>query len=205
MPHLIPIRGRPSVPLAFEVVRQLTSGDLFKLSLEGGELTAVAPIQRIRETHRRRARLIAQGRPLNEVAILCDCTPARLHQLMVDPTFTNLVAYFREQIDEATVDAGIRMQERLIDVAELATAEIQDRLEDVAERKKLNIDQLRRLSESALDRTIAPPRTAVPGGPSPIAITFNIPGRGLNPQMTVEHEPAEPAVVPELAGPKDPG
>ena len=175
MPFL-PARGRPATPVLFEVLGELTAADLGRLALEAGPRVAVPPIQRVREIHRKQAELVAQGLSFMEIAARCDTTPQRLTQLMDDPSFTNLVEYFRVQTEEVRIAVTERVLERYTDITELASDEIQRRLEDPAERAKMSIDELRRLQESAGDRSITPPRTAEKAQQPPVSITFTIPG-----------------------------
>lgn len=198
MVQIIPVRGRPAAPIAFEVVRELGAADIFRLVAAPGPKTGVAPIQKIREIHRRQARLIAEGLKITDVAIRCDTTPARLHQQMEDPSFINLIAYYREQADDVTVETVTRIQERLVDIADAATAEIYDRLDDEGKRAGLPFGELRKAAELGLDRTVAPPKSAGAGVQAPVQITFNIPGRGLRETRTLEPEP-DPALPPSKA------
>jgi|HubBroStandDraft_2_1064218.scaffolds.fasta_scaffold141923_1 hypothetical protein len=91
MPDLIPSRGAVAEPLVLEVVRELTPGDIARLS--EAPKVGVPMIQRLRATHHRQAQLLAAGHSLTEVAAIVGCTTARLTQLQNDPTFIDLVAY----------------------------------------------------------------------------------------------------------------
>lgn len=169
---LPPRRGAVAQPVHLELVRELTEADLARLP--GALPVALNPIKRAREIHHRQAQLVAGGRKAVEIAAICGCTPERIHQLKLDPTFQHLVAYYQNQVSEIEYETHKRVQGKLVDVLELATDEIQERLENETARKLLPMNELRKVAEFAADRTIAPPR-ATQGGPAlpPTKIELN--------------------------------
>lgn len=164
-------RGRATLPLHLEVLRPLTADDLPRLA--EAPKTNVPTVQRLRAIHHRQAQLLAQGRSHGEVAAIVGVTTQRLTQLMVDPAFTQLVAYYQDQIMVLALEDGARLRDKIIDVGEMAVDELRDRMEDDQRRKNLPIGEVRKIAEFAMDRTVAPPKTAMPPNTAPAAITFN--------------------------------
>jgi hypothetical protein len=137
-------------------------------------------LQKLRATHHRQAQLLAQGLSVNEVAVIVGCTPQRLVQLQVDPTFTELVSYYQDQILSAMIEDSARLRDKIVDVGEMAVDELRDRLEDDTRRSKLPVGEIRKIAEFAMDRTVAPPKAAPAPQVAPAAITINF-GTGLRP------------------------
>jgi hypothetical protein len=170
-PDLIPQRGAIAEPLLLEVDRQISAADLARA---GDAPKVTVPIlQKLRATHHRQALLLAQGKPVREVAMIVGCTPQRLTQLMVDPTFVELVEYYKDQVIAAMLSDAARLQDKLVDVGEMAVDEIRDRLEDDQKRGNMPVGELRKIAELALDRTVAPPKNAAPASTAPATVTIN--------------------------------
>ena len=192
-PDLIPSRGAFSEPLLMEVTRQLTAQDLTRLA--DAPKVSVPILQKLRATHHRQAQLLAEGRKINEVAAIVGCTPQRLTQLMVDPTFTELVAFYQDQNMVGMLEDAARLRDKLVDVGEMAVDELRARLETDDGIKKVRTSELRQIAEMAMDRTVAPPKAAPPPSSAPAAITINF-GTSLrnienDPVKTIEGKVAE--------------
>jgi hypothetical protein len=170
-PDLIPARGAVAEQLLLEVERELTADDLLRLA--DAPKVSVPILQKLRATHHRQAQLIAQGKPLNQVAAIVGCTTQRLVQLQVDPMFTELVAFYQDQIMVLALEDGARMRDKLVDVGEMAVDELRERLEDDTKRSGMQTEQVRKIAEMALDRTVAPPKTAAPPNTTPVSVTLN--------------------------------
>lgn len=168
---IIPNRGAIAEPLLMEVERELTQQDLARL----GEAPKVSvPIlQKLRATHHRQAQLLASGKTVSEVAMIVGCTVQRLVQLQVDPTFAELVAFYQDQVMTAMMEDTVRLQAKIVDVGEMAVDELQARLEDDDKRAKMPVGEVRKIAEFAMDRTVAPAKTAPPPNTAPSAITIN--------------------------------
>lgn len=202
-PDLIPSRGAIAEPLFMEVTRELSANDLARAH-EAPKVN-VPVLQRLRATHHRQASLLASGKSLKEVAAIVGCTPQRLTQLQSDPTFTDLVAYYADQIMVIALEDGARLRDKLIDVGELAVDEIRDRLEDDQKRKNMPIGEIRKIAEFAMDRTVAPPKAAPPTNTTPTSVTLNF-GTPINredPTITLEHSgsPPNPELPPNPRSP----
>jgi len=156
------------------VERELTHEDIMELATQPKARVAAPVLQKLRASHHRIAREMAQGKSAVEVAALVGRTPQRVRDLMKDPAFTNLVAYYEDQVHETTIDQAQTLQETWIDIAQLATDEIIERLEDPTSLKTIPVAELRQLATAGSDRTVAPPRQATPIAQPPMQVTFNM-------------------------------
>lgn len=205
VPNNIPRRGRPAAPLVLEAVRELTPEDL--LRLPQAPKTGVPILQKLRAIHHRQAQLLASGRSPTEVAAIVGVTVQRLVQLQVDPAFAQLVAYYHDQMMTAELENATRLAAKIIDVGELAVDELRERLEDDDKRRKVHIGEIRKIAEFAMDRTVAPPKTALPTQNAPQAITINFGTPIKKPPATLEGEATEseaPLLLPPTADEPDP-
>jgi hypothetical protein len=188
--NLLPKRGRPGSLIMMEVERELTPGDFAALAMSGGgKLIGPQMIQRLHSRHHRAAQGVAAGKSMREVALLTGYTPQRVSDLCKDPAFSELVATYQASMADANIDAKVEVDAMLIDIAKTASAEIRDRLEDDEQRKQIPLGELRQISQMALDRTVAPPKTATPAANIPTKITFNIGTRDLRPKEIIDVTP----------------
>lgn len=191
----LPARGRPASPLLMEVTRALTAGDLDRLS--EAPKVSVPTVQRLRAIHHRQAQLLAQGKKVSEVAAIVGCSVQRIVQLQVDPAFTQLVEYYSDQIMVLALEDGARLRDKLIDLGEQAVDELRDRMEDDTKRQSMPVGEVRKIAEFAMDRTVAPPKTAVPPNSAPAAITINF-GTALR------NVPTDDEDAPQIEGKVEP-
>jgi hypothetical protein len=191
-PDLIPSRGAIAEPLLMEVERELTREDLTRLG--DAPKVSVPILQKLRATHHRQAQLLAKGHSPTEVAAIVGCTVQRLVQLQVDPTFTELVSYYQDQIMSAMIQDSARLADKLVDLGELAVDELRERMEDDDKRKNMQTGNVLKIAEFAMDRTVAPPKatTNAQAAPSAITINFGTPLRVVEPltsdQKVIEHK-----------------
>lgn len=167
---LIPKRGKFSL-LGLEVVRELNLSELPQLALIPP--TGPPEIQAVSARHKLQARLVAEGRSNLEVADIVGCTPQRIYQLKQMKTFQELVSYFQDQIQEGGIEDAQRFQGKLLQAGELALDELNERLGDDQQRKLLPVGELRKITEMAADRTVAPSKSAPQGTSPPQSITLN--------------------------------
>jgi hypothetical protein len=168
---LLPSRGRVASPLLLEVRAELKPDDLLRLS--EAPKTTVPVLQKLRAVHHHQARLMAQGKTHGEIAAIIGCSVQRLVQLNVDPAFMSLVEYYKDQLMEQMLSDSARLQDKIVDVGEMAVDELHERLEDDDKRRKLPIGEVRKIAEFAMDRTVAPMKTAAPPNATPTAVTIN--------------------------------
>lgn len=175
---LVPQRGALSV-LTIEVERELTREDLLDLV----QLPSVGPppIKVLSARHRRQAQLLAEGKSVEIVAQALGTTSARLYQLKRDPTFAALIAEYADQIQERFFKENERLQEKLLAAGETAIDEINHRLEGGKPESDVPYGELRKTVEMAMDRTVAPPKTAINQPQPPAQITLNF-GTKLKPR-----------------------
>jgi hypothetical protein len=176
---IIPSRGAVAEPLLLEVTRALTADDLGRLS--EAPKVGVPLLKKLRAVHHQQAQLLASGKSVKDVAAIIGCTTQRIIQLQTDPSFNDLVQYYRDQTMVTMLEDTARIQRKLVDVGEIAIDEIRDRLEDDAKLGSMDVKELRQIAQFAMDRTVAPPK-AVQNQPAPAAaITINFGTKVGNP------------------------
>lgn len=189
----LPARGAVrGLPLILEVERELTAEDIVSLAVEGARPVAPPALQQIRAVHHAAARFCAQGLSDVEVALRVGRTPQRIRDLKLDPAFKNLVSVYAASVEDKAFEDGERLRGKLVDAAEIAIDEITERLESPAQRSRIPVGELRQIATMGLDRTVAPPKTAVPATSVPQNITFNIGTKDLRPgddTKLIEQEP----------------
>lgn len=123
-------RGRrPSKPpLHFEVVRDLVPEDAMEWdrapARQVGEPGGTASLQKLRTIHHQIARMLALGEKQINISAILGITPARIQQLLHDPTFLELLDHYKTVEHEASV--SIRHRFQLLGTTGLE--ELQDRL-----------------------------------------------------------------------------
>lgn len=138
--------GRPRTEAPAVFVGDLEEGDLKVLEALG---RPVAPptLKTIRAKHHTIARCLAQGMKVSEVAIVAQCTSARVSQLQKDPTFKELVDFYIGKVDEVYFDRHRALSDLSVDAIE----ELSSRLEVAPE--EFSISDLQRVVTMAADRT----------------------------------------------------
>lgn len=171
--ELLPGRGRIAAPLELEVQRELTASDLLQLATPEMRPAAAPVLQRIRATHHRQALLLAQGYSAVDVASIVGSTPQRVRDLMKDPAFSDLMSQYADSAITELLEDTHRIQAKLVDLGEAAIDEMHDRVTDPEKIKAIPLGELRKISELALDRTVAPPKTAEKKEATPTNITIS--------------------------------
>lgn len=92
-------RGRIATKIEILGVRELTREDLACLR----EPRDVPAVQKLRDSHHRLARLIASGLKINEAAAAAGFSAARAYVLHIDPSFQDLVATYRKEVNAAFI------------------------------------------------------------------------------------------------------
>jgi hypothetical protein len=137
-------RGRPDTPPLY--LRDLAPEDAAGLLDRPLAAMGTRAVTRIRTTHHMAARLLAEGRASVEVGAMTGYTPARINQLQKDPTFQELVAHYKDQVEAKYLN----VHERLASLGIRVTEEIMERLEE--DPDSFSNEELRKLAESTLDR-----------------------------------------------------
>src|SRR5262245_4844378 len=125
--------GAPQVNTkdSIEVVRALVPADLSALADPRGVVSP--PIKQIRESHHLLARCVAMGWSLREISDKTGYSYSRISILKRDPTFEQLVATYREKVNEIRDDVA---RDHFVQLAALhgdVIEELQDRLEEQPE------------------------------------------------------------------------
>lgn len=182
----VPARGAVMAPLFVEVIRTLTAEDIVALA-NNPELVPQEPTQKLRAVHHRMAMLLSEGKSISEVAAITSYTTARIGQLQKDPGFQNLMGYYHDQLITAHMEDAIRLQGKLVDIAEMAADEIVERLDDAETIKKVPLGELRNLMTMGADRTVAPPKSTTTVINPPHKITLGFGGKGMK-NKTIDND-----------------
>lgn len=106
-PIMPPLR-RGNVPIQlFELVDEVFELDSTHVAIANESLVNPTPLgvlspdlKRIRLTHHRLAQFLASGTPNVVAARLCNMDPGRVNRLMADPAFAELLAYYKDAVEE---------------------------------------------------------------------------------------------------------
>lgn len=179
--------------LNLEVLRELTPEDL--LGKPGGRVAPTEGLVRVRAVHHAQARLLAAGQKPAQVAAALGVSRLTLDSLQDDPTFMELVEYYRDQIDVIYLST----HEEASLLARMAMGELRERLETTP--GKFSENQLRELAIAMLDRTDLPPKTGQAQPVTAPTITFNFGplgvGQGGPGQVTLEGQTEQPLLTVE--------
>lgn len=183
-------RGKANQPVALGYVRDLGREDYdLKASGVSGGSTQAGTLQQLRDTHHSLARLIAGGESQTRAAFMTGRSVSRVSILMADPTFKELVEYYRANRDMAF--EGVN--EELASLGMAATRELRERLETAPD--SFSNGEMRKLAEFALDRTLT--KDSAPGKPPASSVVINIQGvapkaRASTPVVDLEVEEVHP-------------
>src|SRR5690606_35166333 len=95
-------RGRATVPVSTEIVGAVTLADLGLLEEENGSKPGA--LSRIVERHHAMGRMLAGGMKPGEVAVEVGMLRSRMSILQDDPTFQEVVAFYRDNEEEVYED-----------------------------------------------------------------------------------------------------
>lgn len=138
-------RGRAARPVAATAVKELTREDLAMLGAERG--TQAPPIKRLRERHHALARALAGGMSDTEAALITGYDISRVSILKSDPTFRELLEFYRENVDAQYAQLHEVLAGLSVDAAEHLRERLEEQPEDVS------IGQLVEIVKMAADRT----------------------------------------------------
>ena len=116
-PQLLP-------PVEFTIIRELTEADLPILARPGKKEQQGADIVKLHSRHHQIARMIAEGRNRNDIALISGYRPEFISQLQHNPTFNALVAHYSGIGEIAAVDAIERLRALGLEATEI----LQERL-----------------------------------------------------------------------------
>lgn len=167
-------------------VRRLTEEDLAALGTKGAVGAQVPVVQQLKLRHHQVARLLAEGNRPGKVAVMTGYSPSKISTLQQDPAFQELVHYYKEAVDQTYLEA----HSRLAILGLSAVEELQERLDD--QPKSFPTKDLLAVAELALDRSVAPSKSAgrggsAPGGPSaPVAISISFVQPQPKPELIID-------------------
>lgn len=130
-----------------EFVRELVPEDLVLWENTRKPSSTPTPIKRLRERHHQLARALAAGMTVRDAAIMTGYHEPRVSMLLGDPSFKNLVEFYREKKDAAFLEMAQMLSGLSLDAVE----ELRTRLEDNPD--DLSIKQLIELVKLGADRT----------------------------------------------------
>lgn len=136
---------------------QYSLGESRPLTREEGELLhsrrwplPPSPLKRLSQRHHAVARAIASGQMTDvEIAACYNYHKQNIVILRQDPTFMELVEFYRARADAEVMSTF----ERLSGVAADALDLIEERMQDPEERQKISVDQAIRIATMGTDRT----------------------------------------------------
>lgn len=132
-------------------LRPITRDDLPRLARPRDKL--VTTPQRLRNSHHNVARFLAMGQSYTQIAALTGYTPTRIGQLAGAPAMKELVARYREKIDESWADAIDAYTSLAVQNMIAAERQIQDRIDEAdAEGETLPIRELVAITSDRADR-----------------------------------------------------
>lgn len=132
--------GRAKKAFSAEVERELGMEDMATLLEEKG--VAAPQIVQLRERHHALARLIAEGKRPGEAAIICRYSQSRMSILLGDPAFCELVAHYRELVNEEFIDFQAKLAELALDAALILQSRMEDKPDDLSDALVLQIVQV---------------------------------------------------------------
>lgn len=145
------VNGRASKVLSAVQVRELDSCDIALLNEEKG--SKAPALKRLSERHHALARCLASNMAEGEAAITCGYAPSRVSILKADPAFQELLAFYRNDVNQKYID----MHGVLAGLSFDAAMELRERLELDLESepadKKISVGQLMELTKLGADRT----------------------------------------------------
>lgn len=139
------LRGRAAKPLAVSFVRELKPEDMLLTQEEVGVKTPA--LKRLGSRHHSLAKALASGMKPGEAGIVCGYSASRVSILKADPSFQELVEFYKENVDAAFVT----MHEKIAGMSEDALEELQARLEE--EPESFSNKQLLDLVTATADRS----------------------------------------------------
>lgn len=103
--------GKTKVPLTASVTKELTAKDVKEVGVAQVGVHTTPPLKKLRESHHKLARLLAQGYTPHECHLLTGFCKSRISILQADPSFIDLVAYYRDLVQDIFVDTVDRMKQ----------------------------------------------------------------------------------------------
>lgn len=142
---MLRVRGRSEREVGCEVVREIEEADLVRLEGEGR--SEPGRLKRLSERHHAAARHMASGISLFEISVMTGYTAPHLSILKNDPSFRELVSFYKEKADALYADMHTRLAGLSVD----AIDELRERLEE--DPKSIGTAALMEMTKMGADRT----------------------------------------------------
>lgn len=150
--------GAGKSPVTVSVLRDLTEGDKAFLAQQPTAARNGTQLRRLRDSHHKIAKLLADGLDPAEVSQISGYSLSRVYVLANDPTFRELVSFYRENKDKEYSDFHARMASFATD----AVQELHARLDE--EPEKMTNEFLADMVKTLADRT----------GHAPVSKSINV-------------------------------
>ena len=167
--------------IAAEVVRELNVADVALLQSERG--IKPQPLARLRERHHALARNLASGMAPGVAAAICGYELSRVSILQGDPTFRELVEFYREDVNRTYA----QVHETLSGLAVDAAIIIRERMED--EPEKIPTSMLAELVKMGADRT-----GNGPSSKQEVNVNFNLANRLEEARKRIAQRSTQPII-----------
>lgn len=142
-------RQRPSATRQIISVAPITKDDLARLK----EPRRATVVQRLKDSHHFLARLFAAGLNIPEVATRAGMTPERVRRLRKSPAFEQLVAEYRDIVNQTWAESVDDYQELLLGNMIRAELQLSDKLAEAEDgEREIPIRELQAISRDAADR-----------------------------------------------------
>lgn len=116
--------GRRPRAVQAEVTRELTASDLALLATERG--IKPSHIARLSERHHALARCLASGLSVADACAITGYTPSRVSILKGDPSFEELIAFYRGPTAELVQDLGAKMRQNALEAQNILTERLEE-------------------------------------------------------------------------------
>jgi hypothetical protein len=116
--------GRKARPVTAEVIRELTASDIALLGTERG--IKPSHIARLSERHHALARCLASGLSVSDACAITGYTPSRVSILKGDPSFEELIAFYRGPAAELVQDLGAKMRQNALEAQNILTERLEE-------------------------------------------------------------------------------
>lgn len=180
-----PARGRRPSSALMEYVRDLRLSDIQALDSPVPLGIRTPQLTRIRNTHHALARALADGISQTEAGYITGYSPSRISILKQDPSFQELVEYYKTQAQAKYLDVHQRLATLGISTLEELQERLEHRPEGFANR------ELMEMAELCLDRSVTA-KAAQPGGAGiAISIKFERP-EAAGPLIDQDPDPQPP-------------
>lgn len=133
---------------------EITPADLDRVedAPEGG--TKPPAIKKIRQRHHSLAKLLADEVPEGDAAVMVGMSASRVSVLKTDPSFRDLVTFYKREKREAYLELHEKIAQLGEDAVDELTARVEENPEDIS------VGQLIEISKMTLDRSGHGPQTS---------------------------------------------